>query len=226
MEAFPQVVALLLQAVAGLLGLGLARRRAAYLPLAHPLLLLFVLSSARWASTWPARGLKPYMGWGRRWWALEQGTTTTFYVTLALAVGWALWDRKPRAKTQVGGVGVALGASFFVGVFTGAAWAAYPIIRGPRLPPVLTAIVVLSAAAQITALFLFVNRVPRPVLTVEALTAGALAISSVLSAAGPFLFARPDRDWAIAPWIAIGTLLVIVALQLSALRRAEGAPHG
>jgi hypothetical protein len=216
------VAAFVLRVLAALLGLVLGWRLLSYRLMANWLVALLVLSSARWASTWPARGPKPYEGAGRRWWSLEQGTTVAFYLAVVLAVWWVLREQKPVAKW---GVGVVLGV-FALGGLTLAAWLAYPMIRGPLAPKVLTSIAWASGAVQITALFRFVTRQPRPTLTPAALTAWALAISGVLSAAGPYLFGHPDRDWALAPWIGIGTWIVVLALQLSALRRVEGASHG
>lgn len=80
----------------------------------------------------------------------------------------------------------------------------------------------LALAAQAIAVLRFALRGKRP--DSPQLVALLLALSSLASAAGPWAFGAPDRDWLLARWISVVTWIVVGGVETwTLLRRRIGS---
>ncbi len=118
----------------------------------------------------------------------------------------------PRAGFDAWITAVAVSLASVAGMF-----AAYPAIRGAPFLSAIRFAFALALAVQALAVARFASRGVKP--DGPQRVALLLALSSLASAAGPWLFGDPVRDWSLARWISVVTFSLIAGVQLWMLLR-------
>lgn len=220
--------------------------------IAGALCLLLALDVLRSASL-RFRTVPPYAGLARASWAVSGAALLAWYAATAWAVWSVLLGTDKATAREAGSLrGPSLEASPLEGSeppvkvsavemvvgFLGAhhrmllalaslasaavLFAAYPLIRGAPYMAATRAVFALALAAQALAVARFAARGQRP--DAPQFVALLLALSSLASAAGPWAFGEPARDWSLARSISVVTFVVIAGVELwTLLRRRIGS---
>ena len=181
----------------------------------------------------------PYVGAARAAWALDTALAVAWYVALAVTVWRGLKDDGPEVAPEPiplshrppGGVlprrsrcshptpSKRLAILAALAILSTSIFLAYPAVRGRPVELALVAVFAVSLAAQLAAVTRYTLRWRAPDLAAG--VALVLAVSSLADAAGPWILARPVRDWLVGEPAGAVTWGVIAAVEVWALARGR-----